>query len=293
MIGALILLVHAALYLLILALYGARKLKLDVPVLLVAACLPVVGDIMVAVLARMRARELEGARVDQLPDLARPEDSEIQANPDDADDRDVVPLEDALIVDDAPTRRRAMVSALLGDSKDYMSSIASARNNEDTEVSHYASTAMAEFSKASEERYRQLGEELERDPDGREVLVDFLDFMEQYLASGLLQGQLLEDMRARYLHLLQRKHVVAETVADDEKLVVELLRHGHLNEAGEVLGQMDALWPDSQDVWYTAMRYCVARNDRQGVQDLVSHMERTEGFKTPRVREALEFWGQA
>ncbi len=293
MIGLRVFIVHLVFFALVFVLYRMHKLNLDAPALVIAACLPIVGEVIILMLSQLRSRGLEGSKEGDIPDLAQPEDQSVSEELDANNEENAVPLEDALIVDDTATRREAMVQALLGDSESYISTIASARNNDDSEVSHYASTALAEFSHAYEKEFRELMAMHKEDPDDMSLLAAAIVFMERYLASDLLQGQLLLQMRGEYLHLLEEKHRKAEALADDRKLVKQLLNAGRFDEADRLLSDMEETWPDSQDVWCSRLRYCVITRNADGVHTLVDRMRKNTGFKTDEVKEAMEFWGAA
>ena len=71
-------------------------------------------------------------------------------------DRDVVPLEEALLLND-PSRRRELIMNVLNDNPgEYVELLKQARMNEDVEVVHYAITAMVELSKEYDYRLQKI-----------------------------------------------------------------------------------------------------------------------------------------
>lgn len=61
-------------------------------------------------------------------------------------DAGVVPLEEALIVNDPSDRRRLMLSMLTDEPDAYLAQLQVAKLNDDVEVAHYAATAVAQIS---------------------------------------------------------------------------------------------------------------------------------------------------
>ena len=61
----------------------------------------------------------------------------------------IVPLEEALIVNEPELRRELIMNVLNDNPEEYVELLKQARMNEDVEVVHYAITAMVELSKAS------------------------------------------------------------------------------------------------------------------------------------------------
>ena len=62
-------------------------------------------------------------------------------------DHDIVPLEEALLINDPEKRRKLIMDILNDDPSKYIELLEKARMNEDVEVVHYAITAMVELSK--------------------------------------------------------------------------------------------------------------------------------------------------
>ena len=62
-------------------------------------------------------------------------------------DKKIVPLEEALLINEPRVRRELIMDVLNDDPEEYMDLLKQARMNEDVEVVHYAITAMVELSK--------------------------------------------------------------------------------------------------------------------------------------------------
>ena len=66
-----------------------------------------------------------------------------------------VPLEEALILDTAEQRRKLILSVLTEDPVQYYDLLQQARMDDDSEVVHYASTALAQISKEADLKLQQ------------------------------------------------------------------------------------------------------------------------------------------
>lgn len=71
-------------------------------------------------------------------------------------DRDVVPLEEALLLNDSSRRRELIMNVLNDNPGEYVELLKQARMNEDVEVVHYAITAMVELFKEYDYRLQKL-----------------------------------------------------------------------------------------------------------------------------------------
>ncbi|MFR6580786.1 MAG: hypothetical protein ACLURP_01140 [Ruminococcus sp.] len=100
-------------------------------------------------------------------------------------DRDVVPLEEALLLND-PSRRRELIMNVLNDNPgEYVELLKQARMNEDVEVVHYAITAMVELSKEYDYRLQKIEKKYTNDPDDPVILEEYCDFLKEISESGL------------------------------------------------------------------------------------------------------------
>ena len=113
-------------------------------------------------------------------------------------DRDIVPLEEALLINEPELRRQLIMNILNDDPSRYMELLEKARLNEDVEVVHYAITAMVELSKDYDSRLQTMERTYAAAPDDPVVLDEYCDFMENYLRQGLLEKQMERMQRNQY-----------------------------------------------------------------------------------------------
>ena len=117
----------------------------------------------------------------------------------------VVPLEEALLINDSVTRRELMMEVMYSDPGNYVWQLKEARTNDDTEVVHYAVTALAELQKEYEIKFQELEWELEKDPDNDEITDRYLELLNQYLDSGIAEGSDRTLKLRSYSNMLERK----------------------------------------------------------------------------------------
>lgn len=103
-----------------------------------------------------------------------------------------VPLEEALIVNSAEQRRKLIFSVLNDDPMQYYDLLQQARMNEDSEVVHYAATAMAQISKQADLTLQRHEADYAAKPNDPEVLAAYSRYLGEYLDSGLVQGRAAE-----------------------------------------------------------------------------------------------------
>ena len=204
-------------------------------------------------------------------------------------DAGVVPLEEALIVNDPSDRRRLMLSMLTEDPDAYLAQLQAAKLNDDVEVAHYAATAVAQISKESDLKLQQLERAFKTDPS-TENLDAYCDYLGEYLASGLAEGRVAQIQRQQYARLLARRCEREDGTALRIRYATALADAGELDEAEAVIAQLVAEVPDDQEAWMLCLRLAVTRRDGEAVQQVIDAIDNQHVYLSAENREKLAFW---
>lgn len=204
-------------------------------------------------------------------------------------DPGVVPLEEALIVNDPSDRRRLMLSMLTEDPDAYLAQLQAAKLNDDVEVAHYAATAVAQISKESDLKLQQLERAFKTDPS-TENLDAYCDYLGEYLASGLAEGRVEQIQRQQYARLLARRCEREDGAALRIRYATALADTGELDEAEAVITQLVAEVPDDQEAWMLCLRLAVMRRDGEGVRQVIDAIDNQHVYLSAENREQLAFW---
>lgn len=204
-------------------------------------------------------------------------------------DAGVVPLEEALIVNDPSDRRRLMLSMLTEDPDAYLGQLQAAKLNDDVEVAHYAATAVAQISKESDLKLQQLERAFKTDPS-TENLDAYCDYLGEYLASGLAEGRVEQIQRQQYARLLARRCEREDGAALRIRYATALADAGELDEAEAVIMQLVAEVPDDQEAWMLCLRLAVMRRDGEGVRQVIDAIDNQHVYLSAENREQLAFW---
>ncbi len=204
-------------------------------------------------------------------------------------DDGVVPLEEALIVNDPGDRRRLMLSMLTEDPDAYLAQLQAAKLNDDVEVAHYAATAVAQISKESDLKLQQLERAFKTDPSAQNLNV-YCDYLGTYLASGLAEGRVAQIQRQQYARLLARRCEREDGLALRVSYATALADAGEVDEAEDVAERLVADAPDEQDVWMLCLRLAVLRHDGEMVQRVIDAVDKQHVYLSAENREKLAFW---
>lgn len=204
-------------------------------------------------------------------------------------DDGVVPLEEALIVNDPGDRRRLMLSMLTEDPDAYLAQLQAAKLNDDVEVAHYAATAVAQISKESDLKLQQLERAFKTDPSAQNLNA-YCDYLGTYLASGLAEGRVAQIQRQQYARLLARRCEHEDGLALRVRYATALADAGEVDEAEDVAERLVADTPDEQDVWMLCLRLAVLRHDGEMVRRVIDAVDKQHVYLSAENRERLAFW---
>lgn len=289
-VAAVLLLIHALVCLVLWTLMKLGLLPVRGHMLAVMVLVPLWGPLLVVLLiarsavsgADLKDAALESLRInDELRRSILVHDREADAG--------VIPLEEALIVNDPADRRRLMLSMLTEEPDAYLAQLQAAKLNDDVEVAHYAATAVAQISKESDLKLQQLERAFKTDPSSHN-LDAYCDFLGAYLDSGLAEGRVAQIQRQQYARLLARRCEREDGPALRIRYVTALADVGVIDKAEDVASQLVIDAPDEQDVWMLSLRLAVMRRDGDEVHRVIEAIDKQHVYLSAANREELAFW---
>lgn len=203
----------------------------------------------------------------------------------------VVPLEEALLINDPSTRRELMMEIMYGNPDDYVRQLKGARMNDDTEVVHYAVTALTELQKEYDLKFQELDWEMEKNPKSRDILDRYLELLNRYLASGIPEGS-ERDLKLRtYSNMLEKK-------LEEEKDNLMLwkrkaeadLQIGEYELANEEIRKILEKWEKNETGYLLLIQYYSAILNRVGIDKTLALLEKKRIHLSPEGRQTVRFW---
>lgn len=201
-----------------------------------------------------------------------------------------VPIEEALLINSARERRTLIMDVLNDNPGDYVSFLQKAGNNDDTEVVHYAVTAMVEISKENDYMLQKLEAAYTAEPDNMDVLANYCDFLWKCLSQDLMQGQVEVMNRELYSQLMYKKIQRLGTVADYARLAKNELKRKCVHAAGELIAKMEEKWPHSEEYMHLNIQYLASLNKGKEIKEFISRMENSDVFLSSKTKEVFSFW---
>lgn len=290
LIGYALLGVH--IFIVILAFFLKRKnvLKIDYLMWVVVLCIPVWGLFSAVFISFMLKRGLVGRNSKDLEVMHGNMEIQKSLMVEAPEGENVVPLEDALIMDDSATKRSVMLDVLMSNTEGYLSVLSQARMNEDVEVVHYATTAMVELSKDYELRLQEYSSEYARDPEKEGLLDEYIMFLEQYVSSDIIQGQLLEIQKNTLMQLLMEKVNRNPSPETYERFIVALLSNKQFSIADEALKSMEKAYPDDDRSFKLRFRYYYETGSGRELREMVARVKNSNEYYSRGIRDLISLW---
>lgn len=202
-----------------------------------------------------------------------------------------VPIDEALVVNSARERRSIIMDVLNDNPREYIQFLQKAGNNEDTEVVHYAVTAMVEISKENDYKLQDFERQHAQNPEDITVLTQYTDFLWSCLSQNLMQGQVEVLNRELFSTLMSKKMALTPgSIPDFQRVVANELKRKNYTLASESLEQMQAAYPDSEEYYLSRLDYLAALGRGDDIKLLLKEIHTKHIFLSSAAKGVLAFW---
>ena len=198
-------------------------------------------------------------------DLSDVEFSKSRHNPrlkaDEERERNIVPVEEAILISDKEKKRKNMLNVLLGETDEALSSIAMALNSDDSEVAHYAASFLQSKLDVFRENVRRamqiIQEKESREEPCTEDILALIRYMEQLLKQKVLTQLEQTDYVGQMEGLCQKIYDTAKDQLDPGcysgicRLLIDLKAYDRAEVWGE---RFAAQYPDQLQAYKLRMR---------------------------------------
>ena len=212
----------------------------------------------------------------------------VEENP--AEER-IVPLEEALLINKSGTRRELMMEIMYDDPNDYVNLLKEARMNDDTEVVHYAVTALAELQKEYDLQFQELEWKMEQDPGNERLADEYLQLLNQYLNSGIAEGNDRKLKLQTYSNILEKKISLEPQNMNyrREKVQVDLMTGNRMDMYRDI-EYIIRNWPGNETGYLLMLQYFSLAKNREGMEKVMELINKKNIYLTPDGRRQIRFW---
>lgn len=213
----------------------------------------------------------------------RPEEDDVQEQ--------VVPLQEALLLNDSHTRRELVMDVLYTNPSGYIPQLSQARENDDSEVVHYAVTALVEIQKEFDLQFQELAAEMEEHPNDERLLRKHQRLLERYLSSGMLEGSRRDAQLRAYVEVLKKR-----LSKNQESLTLWIKKA----DADMLLQNLEDLRADAEKMisfrneneqgYLYLLKYHALTENPGGIREVIGMMEQRRIYLSAEGRAEVAFW---
>ena len=207
--------------------------------------------------------------------------------------QEMVPLEDAFVINDSKLRRSLLLDILHKNPEEYLGVLERASGSEDVEVTHYATTTLLEIQSEFEQRLQEYKNRYETKPHDRAFLLEYSDCLKRYVDSGLIDGTVLSMQQEMLLEVVDIMMQKGERNREDAFLYIETAMD--LKKYDKAKHMLDEIEPDSceSEVWNRlAVRYYWEMGQRENIDMILQNIAERKMYLTKEGKEWFKFWSK-
>lgn len=208
-------------------------------------------------------------------------------------ERNVIPIEEALLVNEHQVRRRVMIDVLKQDTRQYLEILQAAVRNEDTETSHYAVSAIMEVKRKLLLSIQELSVEYENDKEDLTVIKTYAEVLQGFLRSGFLDERTYKKYQYTYLELLMQWTQLSPQDEEPfrEKLETELSL-GMVSEAEMTGLRFIERHPSSEDAYLGLLKVYFQMRSSVKLMQALEQLKQSPVKLSNRALTMVRFWSE-
>lgn len=195
-------------------------------------------------------------------------------------ERNIIPLEEALLVNEKKDLRTVFVNVMREDIRNSLASITLALDSEDSETSHYAAAVLSDelnkFRIFVQKQLLRIREDDNPDTECEETLIDYMDhILKQHVFSEHEQRKFVNQM-AETAELLYGKDASRITAQRYEALCLRTLEIKDYVNVEKWCLRMEEQYPDELPTYTCKLKLYFARQDREAFFQTLEALKKSD-----------------
>jgi tetratricopeptide (TPR) repeat protein len=205
----------------------------------------------------------------------------------------VIPIEEALLINDHATRRKMVIEVLKIDAFTYIDALKNAVVNEDTETSHYAVTAISEEKRKLVNTLQKLAVEFEAMDYDAEFTASYADIIIAYLNSGFLDERTKLFYQSLYCQLVQLliEHRDASEQHFQTKIDTLLLLHQY-EQAEQTANTFISHYPNCEIGYLKLMEISFALKSYNQMKERLLRLKTSPVTLSNHALQIVRYWSE-
>lgn len=237
----------------------------------------------------VRGQDLYGERTVDLDSL-KVTDVKYRKLEVDDEDKTVVPLEEALIVNDTKLRRELMIDILHKNPEEYVDLLSRASGGDDVEVTHYATTTLLEIQGDYEKHLKDSMVLYESEQENIEYARQYKDALVAYTKSGLINGSILVTQQQALIDILDKLVQMQDKKQDILKYIEVALELKAYEKAYKMLNEKSEKLSDEMQWYKLAVRYYWEKGEKDRISETLDLIIQRNVYLTHENKRWYEYW---
>lgn len=195
-------------------------------------------------------------------------------------ERNVIPVEEAIAVNDKKSLRTAMMSIIRGETEESLSSIALALDAEDSETAHYAASVLSDklnqFRMDVRKMYTEVWKEDQKQTECEEKLIDYMNnTLKERVFTDLEQSGFVR-MMEETTEILYSKNASAMTERRYEGLCLRLMEIEEFESARKWCLRLTEQFPDALCAYTCRLKLYFLTKDRAAFFETLNALKKSD-----------------
>jgi hypothetical protein len=203
----------------------------------------------------------------------------------------IVPLEEALAINNNSIKRKMLIDILKCNPIDYVDFLKKVLNDEDSETSHYAATAIVEIKRKLILALQDLAQRQKSDPTDIDVLIAYADTLKIYLDNRFLDEVNYKKLRNLYnellINLLEIYHAREEYFIDKINCDLEI---GDIISAKYYCRKFSNIHTNSEKPYLMYMKLFFSTHDHKGFYESLNALRKSAVNISNNTLNLVRFW---
>lgn len=210
-------------------------------------------------------------------------------------ERDIVPLEEAILVNEKKDLRMVMMNVIKEDIRNCLASITLALDSEDSEASHYAAAVLSDelnkFRIYVQRLWKQMGEEEAGQTDCEEMLLDYMDNILRQRIFSTHEQRKFVDILAGAAESLYGKAEDKLTLGRYEEVCLRTLEVKDYENCEKWCGRMAERFPEELPSYTCRLKLYFARQNKAAFFQVLADLKKSNVVIDNETLELVRIFG--
>lgn len=204
---------------------------------------------------------------------------DVMEHPDVESEINLVPMEEAILIDDKEGLRQLLLTVLRGDVSRSINAVTKALNSADSEASHYAASAIMDINTEFQNTLQKFHAQLETTPNDKEVNQLFIEYLIKMLNTNFLSDMELKTYVYTLSQTCQSAYDYDKSYLKTEyysNLINLLVRIGDIQSAQLWTPRLMAEHPEEMETYRCLLRFYYTTQDKDNFFTQLDRLKKSD-----------------